>query len=203
MADFNVAERKFETEVEVWLKETLKDEIQLGLISIGIKKNIVADSENYHEVDFILDIRCIPKSKESLFNEKKKEICARKKRLEANTSTGTRQSQDEMKSLESFLENPTFQLLKLVNEMSEWKTAALIEVKGPGQSGIRPTVQTYREHMLRAYSSLGDYRKQNDKLKFLVVPYKIPTSATNFEYAKYFRSVDVHYVDYGNETEVL
>ena len=70
----------------------------------------------------------------------------------------------------------------------------MIECKGPGyETGVKPQPHTFREHMLRAYSELGDLR--NYKIpKFLVVSYMEDTRV--FDYKAYFESICVEIVDW-------
>jgi hypothetical protein len=88
---------------------------------------------------------------------------------------------------------------RLINSF-KYDARILIEVKGIGWSGEKPTEQTYREHMLRAYACLGDFRNQTDKQKYVIVPYKL-VKQRGFDYDRYFRSIDTFLLDYSNSRE--
>jgi hypothetical protein len=85
---------------------------------------------------------------------------------------------DEQKSLDRFVAySKSFDefsaLVGRISNSFKFNTKILVEVKGIGWDGEKPTEQTYREHMMRAYACLGDYRNQTDKQKYVIVPYKL------------------------------
>jgi len=86
---------------------------------------------------------------------------------------------------------------RLINSF-RYDVKMLIEVKGVGWGGEEPTEQTYREHMMRAYACLGDYRNQTDKQKYVIVPYKV--AKRGFNYRSYLESIGASLLSY-NEPE--
>lgn len=90
-------------------------------------------------------------------------------------------------------------LTKLMKDGYWEKILVIIECKDIGREGVKPSIQTYRNHMQRAYAELGDLRNYECK-KFVIVPY-IPVQSRGFDYNAYFKSIGVKMIGWNNPSE--
>lgn len=74
------------------------------------------------------------------------------------------------------------------------------EIKIQDFEGNRPTIQTYKEHMWRAYARLGDMKNWQVP-KCLLFPY-LEERGRGFDFNAYFRSIDVTLLDWSKTEHV-
>ncbi len=203
-------EKNFEYVIYRWLKNVV-DEVNLVEnfpLRLSSKKKIVGDSGNYHEVDFVIEVASSPPENwKEMLNEinKNLEVCEEKSRvIEAYKGRTEIPTYREalIQHLKSYRQcEDSFN--RLTNSF-RYEAKILVEVKGLGLGGVKPSEQTYREHMLRAYAKLGDYRNQRDKQKYIVVTYRLDKKQ-GFDYDSYFKSIDATLISYDNpkEKEIL
>jgi len=166
-------EEDFESIVGKWLEELIKS-VQSDPdwpLRLRREQTMKGDSGNNHRIDFVIEGVGRPKNLNELLSA-------------VRESKGKDSITAVNRLIESFRYDPKI----------------LVEVKGMGFRGEKPTEQTYREHMLRAYAYLGDFRKQIDKQKYVIVSYKI-AKHRRFDYESYLSSIDVHLLDYNNPKE--
>lgn len=74
------------------------------------------------------------------------------------------------------------------------------EIKIQDYEGKRPRLNTYIEHMWRAYARLGDMKNWQVP-KYLLFPY-LEERGRGFDFKAYFRSIDVTLLDWSNTAHV-
>lgn len=74
------------------------------------------------------------------------------------------------------------------------------EIKIQDYEGKRPTLNTYKEHMWRAYARLGDMKNWQVP-KYLLFPY-LEEKGRGFDFNAYFRSIDVTLLDWSKTEHV-
>ncbi|MEM3383672.1 MAG: hypothetical protein QXD42_03995 [Nitrososphaerales archaeon] len=187
-----MTEEDFESVIEKWIKELIEWRFPLRLRS---RYRLKGDSGNYHEIDFIIEGAVAPPEN---YKELLKSVEEAHRRVEENRELSEKSLDARLaliKSIDDFVATAS----RLLNAFT-YDAKILIEVKGMGWAGEKPTEQTYREHMLRAYACLGDYRNQKDKKKYVIVPYKsIRQRASNYE--SYFKSINTTLLDYSDPKE--
>jgi hypothetical protein len=189
----------FEGVVGAWLEELIAQVQPIQSFPLRLRRGQIlkGDSGNYHNIDFVIEAAVSPPDNLGELlkacEESSKEV--EKKRAIYGEGEQLLKQMEFWKAVEEFL-NAVDQLINSF----KYDARILIEVKGIGWSGEKPTEQTYREHMLRAYACLGDSRNQTDKQKYVIVPYKL-VKQRSFDYDCYFRSIDTFLLDYSNSRE--
>ena len=74
------------------------------------------------------------------------------------------------------------------------------EIKIQDYEGKHPTLNTYKEHMWRAYARLGDMKNWQVP-KYLLFPY-LEEKGRGFDFNAYFRSIDVTLLDWSKTKHV-
>jgi len=76
----------------------------------------------------------------------------------------------------------------------------IAEMKIQDYEGKRPTLNTYKEHMWRAYARLGDM-KDWQVPKYVLFPYLVEGKGA-FDFNAYFRTIDVILLDWSKTEHV-
>lgn len=181
----------FEDVVEKWLKELIDRGAQGFPLRLRRHQRVKGDSGNYHEIDFVVEGAVAPP--ENLTELMKAVEDAFKRLGEIERLYKEEKSLDRWVAYSKSLAEFNAAVDRLINSF-RFDAKMLIEVKGVGWGGEEPTEQTYREHMLRAYACLGDYRNQTDKQKYVIVPYKV--AKRGFNYSRYFESIGASLLSY-------
>lgn len=186
-----MVEEDFEDVIGKWLEDLTRLKFPLRFRH---RYRVKGDSGNYRDIDFVGEGTVAPpKNWKELLNTLEDAFNRMVESKDAYEKS--KKELDDLMLYGKSFNNVENAYNRFINAF-KYDPKILIEVKSPGWAGEKPTEQTYREHMLRAYAYLGDYRNQ-DNQKYVIVPYKLVKSG-GFNYDSYFRSIGALLLDYNN-----